>query len=187
MTDVVALMFSLENMLGSEERFDRTSPAGEFFKQNGQADEDGFKVTDDVLLALNICKDGDKCRISGQISSRLSLSCCRCLELFEMPGNVEIDLLYLPQDSKSREAEREISEDDLTAAYYQNNEINFSEMVREQFQLILPMKPLCRSDCLGLCVICGLNLNEQRCSCKAEWQDTRFAELAKLLPNQRET
>lgn len=186
MIDVVALMFSLENMLGSEEQFDRTSPADEFLEENVQADKDDFKVVDDVLLALKIRKDGDKCRISGQINGRLSLSCCRCLELFEMPSIVEIDLLYLPQDSNSREAEREISEDDLTAAYYQNNEINFSEMVREQFQLILPMKPLCRSDCLGLCLICGLNLNEQRCSCKSEWQDTRFAELVKYLPNQRE-
>jgi len=184
--DLVALMFSLENMLGPEERFDRTSPPGEFIKQNGQTEKDDFQLIDDVLLALKVRKDGDKCRVSGQINSRLSLSCCRCLELFEMPGNIEIDLLYLPQDSNWREAEKEISEDDLTAAYYQNNEINFSEMVREQFQLILPMKPLCRSDCLGLCALCGLNLNEQRCSCKAEWQDTRFAELAKLLPNQRE-
>jgi uncharacterized metal-binding protein YceD (DUF177 family) len=135
--DVVALMFSLENMFGSEERFDRATPSEEFLNQNGQADKEDFRVIDDVLLALQVRKDGDKCRISGQISSRLILSCCRCLKLFEMVGKIEIDLLYLPQDENANETEREIAEDDLTTAYYRNNEIDFSEMVREQFQLIL--------------------------------------------------
>jgi uncharacterized protein len=53
--------------------------------------------------------------------------------------------------------------------------------MREQFFLTLPMKPLCRPDCQGLCPVCGKNRNREQCDCKAEWVDPRLAELRKLL------
>ena len=49
------------------------------------------------------------------------------------------------------EGEREIEEDDLTTAFYENDEIDLGQLMREQFYLALPMKPLCRDDCQGLC------------------------------------
>jgi DUF177 domain-containing protein len=52
--------------------------------------------------------------------------------------------------------------------------------MREQFYLSLPMKPLCRSDCRGLCVVCGTNLNREPCSCKPVWEDPRLAPLRDL-------
>jgi uncharacterized protein len=52
--------------------------------------------------------------------------------------------------------------------------------MREQFYLSLPMKPLCRADCRGLCPSCGTNLNRGACDCRAGWEDTRFAALKAL-------
>jgi len=59
-------------------------------------------------------------------------------------------------------------------------------LMREQFYLALPMKPLCVEDCHGLCVQCGTNLNRGSCSCERDWVDPRLAALAKLKNNQRE-
>ena len=42
------------------------------------------------------------------------------------------------------EGEREVEEDDLTTAFYENDEIDLGQLMREQFYLSLPMKPLCR-------------------------------------------
>ncbi len=53
--------------------------------------------------------------------------------------------------------------------------------MREQFYLALPMKPLCREDCQGLCVVCGANLNRATCDCKLEWDDPRLAALPFVL------
>jgi uncharacterized protein len=55
--------------------------------------------------------------------------------------------------------------------------------MREQFYLALPMKPLCRDDCRGLCGVCGTNLNHVMCGCKREWDDPRFAVLKALKDN----
>ena len=49
--------------------------------------------------------------------------------------------------------------------------------MREQFYLALPMKPLCREDCKGLCAQCGTNLNTGTCDCAPVWEDPRLAAL----------
>ena len=60
------------------------------------------------------------------------------------------------------------------------------ELVREQFQLVLPMKPLCRDDCKGLCSECGTNLNRDTCTCSHKWEDQRLAALRGLLDRSKE-
>ena len=59
--------------------------------------------------------------------------------------------------------------------------------MREQFYLALPMKPLCREDCKGLCPQCGTNLNTGTCECRPEWEDPRLAALKALIQNGRPT
>ncbi|MBO9325432.1 MAG: DUF177 domain-containing protein [Roseiflexus sp.] len=55
------------------------------------------------------------------------------------------------------------------------------EMLREYVLLELPMQPLCRSDCRGLCPECGADLNVEQCSCSSTSVDERFATLRTLL------
>jgi uncharacterized protein len=59
-------------------------------------------------------------------------------------------------------------------------------MLREQFQLALPMKPLCTEGCRGLCPECGANLNRTRCDCAPMWEDPRLAPLKGLLNREKE-
>ncbi len=80
----------------------------------------------------------------------------------------------------STEAEREIEEDDLETSYYRDDQIDLNELMREQFYLALPMKPLCREDCKGLCAQCGTNLNTGTCDCAPVWEDPRLAALKAL-------
>ena len=55
------------------------------------------------------------------------------------------------------------------------------EMLREYVLLELPMQPLCRPDCRGLCPECGADLNVEQCSCGSTSIDERFAALRALL------
>jgi uncharacterized protein len=41
----------------------------------------------------------------------------------------------------------------------------------------MPLNPLCREDCKGLCPQCGTNLNTETCDCAQEWEDPRLAAL----------
>ena len=80
-------------------------------------------------------------------------------------------------------SEREIEEDDLTTAFYENDEIDLGQLMREQFYLALPMKPLCSEDCQGLCPVCGTNLNRGHVQLQPAWEDPRLAALRELRKN----
>ncbi|NIV30868.1 MAG: DUF177 domain-containing protein, partial [Anaerolineae bacterium] len=53
--------------------------------------------------------------------------------------------------------------------------------LREQAWLAIPMKPLCRADCKGLCPQCGATLNLESCACETERIDPRLELLKDLL------
>ena len=88
---------------------------------------------------------------------------------------------YLPASEMSTEEEREVPDEDLETSYYRDDRIDLNELLREQFYLALPMKPLCLDDCRGLCAQCGTNLNTGSCDCAPVWEDPRLAPLKNLL------
>jgi uncharacterized protein len=92
----------------------------------------------------------------------------------------------VPQTENSGDGEREIAEDDLTTAFYRDGMLDIIELLREQFQLALPMKPLCTEDCRGLCPECGANLNHASCGCVPKWEDPRLAALKGLVDRDKE-
>jgi uncharacterized protein len=144
------------------------------------ADRESFRVAAPVWLAFDIDKDKQQFRLKGTVKTTLELPCSRCLETFEWPVDAEFDLRYQPHTLNTGDDEREIEEDDLTTAFYQNDEIDLGQLMREQFYLALPMKPLCSDRCQGLCPLCGTNRNRGTCTCERGWEDPRFAVLKKL-------
>ena len=178
----MSMLLDLRQMRGSEDRVDRTCPAGTF---TAAASEE-YKVVTDVVLMIRVRKDGRKCRVTGRFETRVQLSCSRCLDPFEVNRDIDVDLLYLPQSANRGEAEAEISDGDLSTAFYRDEQIDLADMVREQLQLAVPMKPLCRDECCGLCPVCGTNLNIERCACDTRWHDPRLAALETLLPDREQ-
>ena len=128
----------------------------------------------------------DVFRVAGRVSTRLELECGRCLEPYEIAVDAPFELRYVPQSENSGEGDQEVGEDDLTTAYYREGVVDVIDLLREQFQLALPMKPLCSEACQGLCAVCGTNLTRSSCDCKPRWEDPRLAALKGLLDRQKE-
>jgi len=131
--------------------------------------------------ADGISVDGDAFKVTGTVATRLELECGRCLEPYVIPVTSAFELRYVPDDQNTGADEREIDEDDLTTAYYRNNTLDLGQLMLEQFELALPMKPLCSDACKGLCPECGANLNTTLCGCTPKWEDPRLAALKGLL------
>ncbi|HZK33203.1 MAG TPA: DUF177 domain-containing protein [Tissierellaceae bacterium] len=66
--------------------------------------------------------------------------------------------------------------------YYKNNNLNLKEYIIEQIILSLPMKIICKEDCKGLCLKCGINLNNSQCDCVYEDIDPRLEKLKDFFP-----
>ena len=143
-------------------------------------DLDAYQIVAPVELEFEIHKDKDKFRLVGRVRTELELSCSRCLDAYRFPIDAAFDQRYLPSSKASTEAEREIEENDLETSYYSEDQIDLNELMREQFYLALPMKPLCLEGCKGLCAQCGTNLNTGTCDCAPVWEDARLAALKAL-------
>jgi uncharacterized protein len=136
---------------------------------------------------IDVHKDAEAYRLVGTVATRLQLECGRCLETFEIPVDSRFELRYVPEiAAASGDAEREVSEDDLTTAFYKEDSIDLAELMHEQFVLALPMKPLCADACKGLCPHCGTNLNKETCDCNPTWTDPRLAALEGLIKGSKE-
>ena len=173
------MLLNLSQVRAAHERYEKTY-APEVFA----GDPDSFRVVEPVSLGFDIFKDKAHFRLVGSLATTLELPCGRCLEPFTLPVDASFDLRYQPHAANTGEGEREIEEDDLSTAFYENETIDLGQLMREQFYLALPMKPLCREDCLGLCTLCGTNLNRETCSCTRDWEDPRLAVLKTLKKDQ---
>jgi uncharacterized protein len=139
---------------------------------------DAVRVVSPVTLSFDVDRqETGRYRVAGHLTGEVELTCSRCLEPFTLPIATDFDLRYVPRAENAGEGEKEVEEDDLSTAFYDNDEIDLSHLMMEQFQLALPMKPLCTPACRGLCPQCGTNLNTGACDCSQTWEDPRFAAL----------
>ena len=171
------MQLSLRSLYNAHEHFEKKYAPSLFPRDEG----DPFYVVSPVALSFDVeGQDTGRYRVAGHLKGEIELSCSRCLEPFTMPVAADFDLRYVPRLENAGEGEKEVEEDDLATAFYADDEIDLGQLIMEQFQLALPMKPLCSEECKGLCVQCGTNLNTGSCGCTQEWIDPRLEVLKKL-------
>jgi uncharacterized protein len=177
------LLLNLVTIRTPHERVDQTYSPTVFADVDERA---AFVVTEPVTLGFDLFKDKDRFRLSGRVQTTLELPCSRCLEPFSWPVDETFDLRFQPRTAETVDPDRAIQEDDFSTAYYDDDMIDLGELMREQFILSMPMKPLCTEACRGLCAQCGANLNQTPCDCASGWEDPRFAALKALRQDQQE-
>ena len=101
-----------------------------------------------------------------------SKPCDRCLAVAEK--TVKQDFVH----TLALSAENEDTDDIIIVAGYT---LDLLGLVRDDILLEMPIKHLCSEECLGLCPVCGQNLNEGSCTCKKDAVDPRMAVLDELL------
>ena len=172
-----SLVLETRALLGAQDRVERSYPPSTFDTGPG----DGYTVATAVIVKLVVDTDGEIVRLRGRVTTAMRLACGRCLEAFDRLVDLEVDLRYLPQRANTGDGDAEVFDDDLSTAFYRDDEIDLGHLVREQLQLAAPMKPLCREACRGLCSVCGINRNMGQCSCKIVWRDPRLAALRSMV------
>ena len=175
------MLLDLSQMRGERDRLQRTYAPSAF-----DTTDEEYAVVQPVTLAFDIHKKNREVTLVGRMSTVLQLQCSRCVEPFALPVDASFDLFYLPHTENTGEGEVEIEEDDLETAFYRDDVIDLGQLMREQFYLVLPMKPLCRDDCRGLCPQCGVNLNQSACDCVSRWTDPRLNPLRSLVKDKEE-
>lgn len=110
----------------------------------------------------------------SQVKMRATLftDCARCLTTVPQPLTIDFAELFAFAPKYATESGLILPDD---------GNINLEPLVREYMLLEVPLNPLCKPDCKGLCPVCGGNLNEEVCNHDAEVFDPRLAALKTLL------
>jgi len=116
--------------------------------------------------------------LKARLSYEQTLSCNRCLKPIVEPMEPEVELMIVVERPRAVAGEHELKEDELGVLTIPEEILETDPILLEQLQLNVPMKPLCRPDCRGLCPQCGADLNAGECSCEKTAVDSRFAALA---------
>ena len=121
--------------------------------------------------------------LAGVIESEILLECARCLEEFQWRLSTDFTLVVKQLHEGENLRNSEADDDDATSMIvlaYGENEVDIEPYVRDAVILALPMKPVCREDCPGLCPICGSNISAGPCGCVSEHHDARWEALKKI-------
>lgn len=122
--------------------------------------------------------------LDGGIEISGVLSCARCLKEVPFSRRTSVSWVFAPAHQKPNAEDLELKEDELDIVWYSELAFPFDPFIDEQLQLELPMKPLCRDGCKGLCPTCGVDRNNGSCSC-APPPDERWSSLRDLIPPAR--
>lgn len=148
---------------------------------------DAAELDDDAVLALGpidwsgrISYAEPAFYLRARLAYEQTLACHRCLAPVVEPVETEVELLLEVDGEQPMAGEHELGEDDLGVVQVDGEVFDPRPLLVEQLQLAVPMKPLCRDECPGLCPRCGADLKDGDCGCKDERVDPRWAALAKL-------
>jgi uncharacterized protein len=134
-----------------------------------------------VQASMHLARSGRGVLISGSFRGGVALVCSRCLEQFPFHSQDHFEVYCEAAAQGQSEEEHELTNDELDVTYLEQGRINTDSLLRENILLSLPVQPLCREDCRGLCPRCGANLNQSACNCPEAHVDPRLQALRKLL------
>jgi uncharacterized protein len=122
--------------------------------------------------------------VHGRLAGEARLACVRCLEAADVSLNSQFRLTFtreIPgQAAEDPPENRELRAEEMGLVLYEGDDIDLHDAIHEQVVMAMPMQPLCRPDCRGLCARCGANLNTASCRCVNDEVDPRLAVLKSL-------
>lgn len=131
------------------------------------------RLTDDRITAeLRAESVVEGVLLTGSTTASVTLECARCLAGFASDVHADVCELFVAPG-------HEVSSDE-DVYEVRGTEIDVEPALRDVVTLALPLHPLCREDCKGICARCGTDLNAGACGCVEDDVDPRWAELDAL-------
>lgn len=143
-------------------------------------DYEGIVDIGRVTVDLDIQQSGEEFFCQGDVKADVTLECARCLTRFKGTLDGATDFIVCSHDTwEEQHAE---AQDDEDYVFYEGRslEADITEPVRQAIIIAMPLAPLCREDCKGLCPKCKVNRNEQECTCTFDEVDPRWSKLKDL-------
>ena len=136
-----------------------------------------FSFGDDLIIHdlegnFTISRTTEGLLVQTRGQAKTALECVYCLDSFLQELAFSFIEMYSFPSNAIEDTELIIPDD---------QQIDFTPLIREYLLLEIPINPVCKTECKGLCPICGENLNTKSCDHKDEPIDPRLSVLKTLL------
>jgi len=147
------------------------------------------ELAEPVQFRCRAQRIGDNIQLDGGVDGVVELECGRCLARYRHGFSEEFRFVLEPAGNRvpaDPEGAAALAQDglyladELETGWFRGSEIHLGPIFVELVSLALPVKPLCREDCPGLCARCGANLAVAKCGCEEVKSGSPFAVLARI-------
>ncbi|MDJ0867485.1 MAG: DUF177 domain-containing protein [Myxococcota bacterium] len=144
---------------------------------------------DRLRVSVRAHRMGQDVYLEGQLETVLELGCARCLARYREPLREAFRMVLEPAGARvppEPEMARALARrgvclgEELEVGWFRGAEIDLSDFLVEQVALAVPVQPLCRETCRGLCPRCGVDRNVESCECETASGASPFAVLESL-------
>ena len=134
-----------------------------------------------VVLSYELNYTFEKVYAKLKVEAQARLTCSRCLKEFErdLRSSFLVQFEEKPEKATLHGADPDDPEDNVS--FFVDEEMLLGEEMRQELELQVPYRPLCKQDCAGLCPRCGADLNAGPCGCDLTPQNSPFAKLKGLI------
>jgi len=131
-------------------------------------------------IHLELKRKGERVKSRSRVQGSVKLICSRCADEFSYGIDSEFSVDILPV-YYLREEKVSLQDKELDTVFYKNREIDIEKLIADQINILIPMKPLCKPDCKGVCPVCGANRNKVDCGHKIEALNPKLSQLKPIL------
>jgi uncharacterized protein len=145
-----------------------------------ELEDDSARLSGPITGKLRFRRTNQGILVDGPVEAVVELTCVRCLEPFTQRVAFRLEEEFYPTVDVVTGIFLPAAENEMIFPIDYNHQLDLREAIRQNLLLALPMQPLCKEDCAGLCPQCGKNLNAGPCNCQPP-EDERFSSLKDLL------
>ncbi len=139
----------------------------------------GYRLVEPLAFVGQATRATDDIYLEGRLTGVVESECSRCLKSFSMPVDLVLEGVYVLQKERQGK-ESDVLELDSNLSYYDGESLDLLQETKDLLLVNLPIKPVCRPDCRGLCPQCGTDLNEDPCTCEQSKGPSPFDKLKDL-------
>ena len=145
-----------------------------------ELESEAANLKNEVRAQVKLKKGIAQTDVEGTIFADVGIDCSRCLQPTENSLEISFKAVFVTPENYTEAKEAELGGEDLEVSIFDDDEIDLTELVREQILLNLPIQVFCQENCQGLCPKCGANQNLIDCKCEENEIDPRWASLKNL-------
>lgn len=161
------MLIQLEKLKRRPRQIDVALQANAFPVISELVSDGSIAFNDEISGSLEVMWAGDVIKVSGRLATTVTSACCRCLLPVITPLDISVQLSYVAggDDVEPVDEELELQCDELGLITFSGPELDLQPDIEQEIIMALPQQPLCKESCLGLCPVCGCDLNQETCSC----------------------